>query len=411
MIYPRKLKNRILRDFSNELTIVITGMRRVGKTYLLHDLIQSSQSTNTLILDFEKPEDAHIFQEKSYDAIVRSLEQKKLRLIPKTPGVEEHQETRAWLGIDEMQLNKDTPSIIKYLTDHYFIKCIVTGSSSYYLKNLFSESLSGRKSVYELFPLDFGEYLMFRNLYNGPFATSLDELETYDTQYLRTTYTPLYQEYLDCGGFPQTVFIDKPESRSKLLRDILNSYLHIDVRSLSDIRGIKELEILIRLLPPRIGQKIDISKLSREVGVSRITTKQYLDFLTMTYVINLIQPFSQSPDRELTAISKGYFCDVGLGGSLGTIALGQRLENTVFTALKPLYTVHYYQKKSGVEIDFVLDKHIGIEVKEFGTTHDYQKLHRVANELGLDKYFVVSNRLEQEKIPGILPAFLLGFLA
>lgn len=411
MIYPRKLKNRILQDFPNDLTIVITGMRRVGKTFLLHDLMQSCQSSNRLILDFEKPEDARIFQEQSYDAIVRSLEQKNLRLIPKTPGVQEQTETRAWLGIDEIQLNKDTPSIIKYLTDHYCIKCIVTGSSSYYLKNLFSESLSGRKSIHELFPLDFGEYLMFRNLYDGPFASSLNELAAYDTQYFRATYAPLYQEYLNTGGFPQTVFVNKPEPRNKLLLDILNSYLHIDVRSLSDIRGIKELEILIRLLPPRIGQKIDVSKLSREVGISRITTKQYLDFLTLTYVIHLIQPFSKSPDRELTAISKCYFCDVGLGGSLGTIALGQRLENTVLTALKPLHTMHYYQKKSGVEIDFIVDKHIGIEVKEFGTTRDYQTLRRVAGELGLDQYFVVSNRLEQEKIPGILPAFLLGFLA
>ena len=63
MIYPRKLKQRILRDLDNDLAIVITGMRRVGKTYLLHDLIQSAHSTNTLILDFEKPEDARIFQE------------------------------------------------------------------------------------------------------------------------------------------------------------------------------------------------------------------------------------------------------------------------------------------------------------------------------------------------------------
>ena len=395
----------------NDLAIVITGMRRVGKTYLLHDLIQSAHSTNTLILDFEKPEDARIFQESSYDAIVRSLEQKNLHLVPKTPGVEGQKESRAWLGIDEMQLNKHTPSIIKYLTDHFQLKCIVTGSSSYYLKNLFSESLSGRKSVYHLSPLDFGEFLMFRNLYNGPFASSMEELHSYDTQYFRARYTPLYQEYLYSGGFPQIVLMDNAQKRNKLLLDILNSYLHIDVRSLSDIRGIKELEILIRLLPPRIGQKIDVSKLSREVGTSRITTKQYLDFLTMTFVCSLIQPFSRSPDRELTAISKCYFCDVGLGGSLGAITLGQRLENVVFSALESRYTVHYYQKKSGVEIDFIVDKHIGIEVKEIGTTRDYHALRRVANELGLDQYFVVSNRLEKEKIPGILPAFLLGFLA
>lgn len=411
MIYPRKLKRRILETIDNDLTVVITGMRRVGKTFLLHDLIQSRQSDNALILDFEKPEDAQVFQEQSYDAIVRSLTQRNLRLTPKTPGVRGRPEDRAWLGIDEIQRNKQTPSIVKYLTDHYFIKCIVTGSASYYLKNLFSESLSGRKSAYHLTPLDFGEYLVFQNLYDGPFASSLDELLSFDTLALRATFMPLYQTYLTSGGFPQTVPMSDPQEQKRLLLDILDSYLHIDVRSLSDIRGIKELDMLIRLLPPRIGQKMDISKLSREVGISRSTTKQYLDFLTMTYVAHLVQPFSRSPDRELTTIAKCYFCDVGLGGSLTTLSAGQRLENAVFTALEPRYALNYYQKKSGVEIDFILDKRIGIEVKEFATPRDYHRLERVARELSLDHYVVLSNRLEKERRQGILPAFLLGFLA
>jgi len=68
------------------------------------------------------------------------------------------------IAIDEIQLVPNLPSVLKYLYDAYDIKFIVTGSSAYYIKNLFSESLAGRKKIFEIYPLNFGELLLFNNI-------------------------------------------------------------------------------------------------------------------------------------------------------------------------------------------------------------------------------------------------------
>lgn len=61
--------------------------------------------------------------------------------------------------LDEFQAKPEITKAIKYLYDHYNVKFFLTGSSSFYLKNLFPESLAGRKVTFELFPLDFREFL------------------------------------------------------------------------------------------------------------------------------------------------------------------------------------------------------------------------------------------------------------
>jgi predicted AAA+ superfamily ATPase len=335
-----------------------------------------------------------------------------LSLVVKSPGKPLTQKyKRAWIFLDEIQYLRNIPSVMKYLSDHYEVKFVVTGSSSFYLKNLFSESLSGRKLVFTLSPLDFGEFLIFNGKKNLPSADSLKELTKYNTRMVYSIYESLFKEYLQTGGFPQAVLVENPQRRKTLLYEILHSYLTIDVRTLSDLKGIAELEKLIRLLPGRIGQKLDISKISSEVGISRQTVNNYLTFLEDTFVIKRIRPFSKSPDREISAVTKLYFIDIGLGSVLSGISDGQRLENVVFSQLARRYGLHYYQRKSGPEIDFIVDKKIAVEIKTFATESDYQKLCRLAQDLKMEEYYVFTQTLGKEKSPHLLPAFLLGFLS
>lgn len=410
MIYPRKIKKAILGQMTNDLAIVITGMRRVWKTFLLYDLFDSIKSKNKIILDLEKSEERLSLKEESYEAVRRNLEQLGLVLTEKRPGQKIPEKKRAYLFLDEIQLFKKATSVIKYFIDHYHIKIIISGSSSFYLKNLFNESLSGRKAVFELFPLDFGEFLVFRRLYEGEWANSFQDLEELNTQMMSIKYQSLFEEYLETGGFPQAVLVQNKEEAIRLLKDIFYSYLSIDVKTLSDFKGMEELEKTVKLLPVRIGQKIDYSKLSREVGISRITLKNYLQFLNDTFVVNLIYPFSRSPDREITKAPKLYFCDSALGDVLAPISQGQRLENYVHNCLRSRFILNYYQRKSGVEIDFILNKETGLEVKVFAQKSDYRRLKRVAYDLRLNPFYVCSQKVGENIEKGIFPAFLLGFL-
>lgn len=400
MIYARKLKKRIEAELDSDLAIIVTGMRRVGKTSLLKDIFEDLSSKNKLFLDLEILEHRKVFQEESLASVLKNLEILGLHMKKKP----------AYLFLDEIQLLKTLPSMIKVLIDHYQVKIIATGSSSYYIKNLFEQSLAGRKLVFHLSPLDFGEFLAFRGAFAPPFVASLEELPSLNTQMITAKFQPLFEEYLLTGGFPQAVLEKNLIRRKSLLQDIIDSYIRIDVRALSDIKKTDDLERLVRLLPPRIGQKIDYSKLSNILGLSWITVKNYLTFLEDTFVIKLLRPFSRSPDRELSVTPKLFFCDHGLAEALGQISEGQKFENLVFSQLNDRFSLNYYQRKSGVEIDFILDQKIGIEAKIFGDTADAKKLARLAHELSLKNHFIFSQKAPKKTELRILPAFLLGFL-
>lgn len=410
MIYQRKLKKKILKYFDDDGAIVVTGMRRVGKTFLLHDIFSGLKTKNAVFLDLEKLENRAVFKERSDDAVLANLESLGVKLFEKEAGRKTQKEKRAFVFLDEIQRVRELPSIIKYFSDHYYVKFVVSGSSSYYLKNLFKESLSGRKVIFNLGPLDFGEFLVFRNKHNGKFASNFSEILKMNTKMTALKCARDFEEYLSTGGFPQAVLEEDLEKRRKLWMDILESYLDIDVRSLSDFKQIDDLEHLIRVMPPRIGQKMDASKISREVGISRITAKNYLRFLKDTFVLSLVSPCSESPDREISVAPKMYFCDNGLGSVLAGVSDGQRLENAVYLQIAKQFDVNYYQRKTGAEIDFIADKKIGFEVKVFGTESDYRKVLRIGKSIGLSEVYVLSQKMTDNFSKNILPAFLMGFM-
>lgn len=132
--------------------IVLTGMRRVGKTTTVKWLLDQIPSPNKLYLDLERLDQRTVFQESNYDVVASFLRNRGLDLAQPTT-----------VALDEIQYVPNVPSVVKYLYDTHGIKFILTGSSSYYLKNFFTESLAGRKAIFELFPLSFGEFLTFRD--------------------------------------------------------------------------------------------------------------------------------------------------------------------------------------------------------------------------------------------------------
>ena len=138
----RKIFAELENHLNRPQATVITGMRRVGKTTALKLLLNKIEHTNKIYLDFEKIENRVLFNQNSYGDTESGL--KAMGLDFTKPAV---------LALDEIQLVPHSPSIIKYLYDTYTIKFILTGSSSYYLKNHFTESLAGRKRIFEMYPL------------------------------------------------------------------------------------------------------------------------------------------------------------------------------------------------------------------------------------------------------------------
>lgn len=376
-IYERKLTSVLLNEIKQSRIVVLTGMRQVGKTTLMHRIFDEIKSDNKIFLDLENPLNQKIFEEKNYDNIIANLEHMGFQAGQKS-----------FIFLDEVQIMPVIVKPIKYLYDHYKIKFFLTGSSSYYLKNLFPESLAGRKVIYELFPLDFEEYLVFMEKSKDTLKT-FKKKEKGKNEVQFELYKKLYENYLEYGGFPAVVQEKNKARKRQILEDIFKSYFEKDVRTLTDFKELRKLRDLILLLANRVGSKIEISKIASEIGIVRDTVYSYLGFLEKTYFLFFLNPMSGSLNGEVRGAKKVYFCDTGLLNYLGRIPPGIIYENAVFSNLRKYGNLNYYAKYKGPEIDFVLNKKIGLEAKVKGNDFDVNRLKKISQSLGINEYYVV----------------------
>lgn len=374
--YQRKIEEKINKELENKDIIILTGMRRVGKTSFFKEIFRKIKD-NKIWFDFENPLQVRIFEDLDYDDIYETLA---------TRGLDK--DRRMHIFIDEAQNYPDISKVAKYLHDHYDIKFYLTGSASFYLKNLFSESLAGRKKIFELFPLSFEEFLLFKGANVDRFASLKNKAKIKEVEY--EEFDSYYSEYLEWGGFPQAVLEKEIDAKLSRLEEIFSSYWQKEVIGLADYRKNDKVRELILLLAARVGSRLDIIKLSQILKITRPTVYSYLSFLEASYLISLIQPYSGSIDREIAGAAKLYFCDNGLLKVFTRLNDGQILENAVYNQLRGLGKVNYFKKRNSGEIDFILDKKQAYEVKKTATLSDQKELERRMSNLKMKKGYVVS---------------------
>ncbi len=346
----RWLYSELARYIDHKNALIITGMRQVGKTTLIKQLFGEVDSPK-LWYDFENPLDMLPFEDINFDAVYERLKHEA--------GVTKGK--RLYVFIDEIQNFPDITRIMKYHIDKYNVKYIVTGSSNYYLKNLFPESLSGRKFLFVLRPLNFREYLFFTDKsgevssrkkidINPPYP--LADYKKYDSD---------YDLYLEFGGFPEVVLTGDKDTKIMILKNIFASFFEKDIKILSDIKDIREMRDLILLLVPRTGNMIDITRISGELGINRVKVYNYLELLQGVFFIKLVPKFSGSIDRSVAGGKKVYFEDTGLLNIIGKVNAGQLFENAAANQLGHYGDLSFFNKRGESEIDFILNKEMALK--------------------------------------------------
>lgn len=356
-------------------------MRRVGKSTAVRYMLEQLGSANCLYLDCERIEIRVLFNGENYEQIKSELE--LMGLDFSQPAI---------VALDEIQLVENLPSVIKYFYDTYNLKFIVTGSSSYYMKNRFSESLAGRKRIFEMYPLSFKEFLDFKSL--SPPGAEKYAWKSFDKAWYNK-FSAAYAEYIRYGGFPEVVLEEKEADKLELIRDIINSYIEIDVKLLSDYSLSEDLYKLIKVLAARAGNKVDYTKISSITGINRQKVSAYIDLLEYTYLIYQARPFTRNIDKEISQQTKLYFADTGILNVLAgnQLSSGQVFENVIAIQLKGQGAIQYYQKKTGQEIDFIYNGELAIEVKETPSPADLQTIAQRAQGIELTKYIVVGRHM------------------
>jgi hypothetical protein len=390
----RLLYYELIKYLNHKNALLITGMRQVGKTTLMRQIFDEVREPKTWF-DFDNPLDQKVFEDEDYNVIFKRLVE-----MGKKSG-------KLSVFIDEIQNFPEITKVIKYLIDHQGVKFYLTGSSNFYLKNLFPESLSGRKFLYELSPLSFQEYLYFKD------DLSLKEVQTYACQpalnknsvFIHKARIAEYTDFLEFGGFPEVVTTPDKDVKRLVLKNIFASFFEKDIKILSDYSDIRELRDMILLLVPRVGSMLDVTRLSSELAIDRVKIYRFLEFLQGTFFIRLLPRFSRSLDRAVAGGKKVFFTDTGLLNTIGKVSEAQIFENAVINQLSSHGKVSFYNKRNTAEIDAILDKQTAFEIKLTGTQRDLTKVTTLSAGLGLSRAYVVSQRFQDK--PGFISPVIL----
>ncbi len=349
-VYYRKIIDRIKPFIDDNEILVIHGARQVGKTTLLHYLInniiiKNNNQKNILYLDLEDFELLELCN-NGIQNVINFLKGKGCDFNKKI-----------YLLIDEIQYLNNPSSFLKLFFDKYQskIKLIVSGSSSFAIKSKFKDSLVGRIIDFELFGLDFEEFLLFKD---KKYFFTKDLPEQIHNE-LRT----LYEEFLYTGSYPGIVLENEIEKKEIKLKQIINTYIRKDIRDISNIKNLNKFNQLIRFLSSQSGNLLNISELSNSLGLAKQTIEEYLFILENTYIIKLIYPFHKNIRSELTKMPKIYFEDTGIMNllnfkTLPKVITGNMLENSVFSQLRKIFNIDdlfFWRTNQGQEIDFIIE--------------------------------------------------------
>jgi len=323
-----KYLNRLTESLKNKRAVLLVGSRRTGKTTLLFQLIAKL---------LKKVNPRHIFYALMDHPQISNLSILKLVRDYRTYFTL-NRDTPLYLFFDEIQHLKDWEREIKALIDTERVKIFLSGSASAQLL-LKGPYLTGRIEKIEIYPLDFAEFLIFKNAKISP-------VESYK-------YEKYLEEYLKIGGYPEYVLQNDPSYFS----DLVSNILYKDIVSLYQIRNPDLLKDLILLLADRIGYHTTYTKLAAILSLKNDTVKEYIYYLKNTFLIDELPRYSRSRGQIIYGPKKFYVNDNAmLFHLLGKLSYSASFEQTVFHHLKlnnPKIGFYYENKR---EVDFVIEK-------------------------------------------------------
>ncbi len=367
----RSLEKIILSSSKKVRSITITGPRQSGKTTLVKKLFPNHEYIN-----LESPINKQIAHSDPESFFLRNKD----------------------IIFDEIQ---NIPELFSYIQIHIDSnnrkgQFILTGSQNFSLMERISQSLAGRTYIYKLFPLTISELKKAKYFVND------------------------YKEHVFKGFYPE-VYYENQDIR-KWAESYIETYVEKDIRNLFKIRDLTKFFSFLKICAGRIGQLVNYTNLSNEIGISDNTIKEWLGILEKSYIIFILKPYYNNFNKRITKSPKIYFYDTSLACSLLEIhdpkqldfhfMKGQLFENFIIADLiKNKYnkgylpSSYFWRDSTGNEIDYLEEENgkiNAIEIKASNTFNiDYIKnidtFRKIAKEKidsvnliynGVQKFFI-----------------------
>ncbi len=314
--------------FSGKEIVVISGVRRCGKSTLLQE-IRSKNKESDYFLNFDDDRLIH-FRVEDF--------QKLFEIFIELFGVQ------STFYFDEIQNIRGWERFVRRLYDQGK-KVYITGSNASMLSRELGTHLTGRYIQYELFPFSFREFLALNKV-----KYSQNDLFT---TVGKSTLKKWFNEYFRYGGFPAYL----QNKNREYLKSLYESIVYRDVLVRNNLTNEREILELIYYLSSNVAKATSYNRLKNLIGIQHATTiKKYLEYLQNTYLIFLVNKYDYSLRKQLQNPKKIYLIDNALSHEIGFHTSednGRLLENLVFIELRRRRKQVYYHKNNR-ECDFLI---------------------------------------------------------
>lgn len=367
----------IVQMWKLEKIVALLGPRRAGKTFLgfqiLRDLVIQKQIEKEDILYF----DFSSLLEKNVN--LDSLLSEYFVLFPDRKPV---------CFFDEIQELEDFPEKLIGLKNRGY-RIIVTGSSAHLLSRELSTILRGKVYTKEIFPLDFPEFLSFRDVTYSP------------NDLIKNTgkYKNLFLEYLAWGGFPEVVLTQDEYLKKSIVKTYLDVMLYRDLIDRYAIKNEYSLRFFLQRIMSADTKEVNISRIfndlkSQNIKLGKDLLYEFSTYLQDTYftmsLTNFFAPVKGTKKSYLT--DRSYLCLIQKGDDMG-----QRLENAVFWHLRKHFGDIFFLRGEGGEVDFFIPSaSLSVQVtKELSYENEAREMMPLSRQEG-EKVCILMDRNNPE---------------
>ena len=334
LIEREKYLDYISPFIGKNLIKVLTGQRRVGKSYVLMQcrdyVLNNDKSANVIFLNMENMENRHLSDDETLYQYIKS-----------------HIDTKRqnYLFIDEVQNVRNFENVLRSFQSTGECDIFVTGSNAKMLSGDLATYLAGRYVEFRIHPLSYSEFLTFHN---------------------RTDSDESVLAYLEFGGLPQLAAFPLNEALAfAYLRDVHSTILLKDVVEREKIRDVTFLENLSYFLSDNIGSLFSANKIyeylkSQRMEVTNSVVLNHLRALCNAFIVNKVRRYDIQGKKIFETNEKYYFEDTGLRNSLCGYSqnrdIGKLIENVVYLHLARCGFEVFVGKLHDKEVDFVARK-------------------------------------------------------
>ncbi len=346
--HKRPLFFDIQRYMKDRQILLITGLRRVGKTTLMYQLVQilldrGVRAEEILYFSFDE-------EITDFDDLMKTYEERVLK--------KRIQDERIYVFLDEIQKLEGWQNKIKILYDlHPNVKFIISGSASMQTMKRAKESLAGRVFDFLLEPLTFREFLEWKGI-------RIDEKRA---ELFQRKAMPLFYDYVRKGGFPEIIDEgDDEKIRSYVKNNVIERIIYKDLPEEFGVKDYELLKTLIETIARQPGMTVNYDALSRDLHRNKKTIMDYFFYLEYAMLIRIVANYRKGFLVSSRKLRKAYIANTAISFALVENFYSDAVLEKIAENFAVIETdaKNYYRNK--YEVDIVLkkgDKIIPIEVK------------------------------------------------